>query len=255
MRLIVVILFIFSLNLAHSSSVYNIRVNNAKFSVKALNHYNNDLISINQISKHILPNSKVFKKENTIEAQDYKITFTPGAIYIVKENWLGKRVAQLDLPVMQMKNNIYFPLKSFLYSLDTLDIYNVLEGDDSKHYLLANNDFSGLGNFTKLQSLDDLLDESKKSIRNEDPIQLIFTNKDGKKMGVRTNNPYRKSFESISNKLYKSLDLLKPEEFKASPKIEELPIITPPNDTSTQYNLPEGLIRRELEEVKINPKK
>lgn len=250
-------MFIFSFSLAYSSSVYSIRVNNSKFNVKALNHYNNDLISINQISSHILPNSKVFKKENTIEAQDYKITFAPGAVYIVKENWLGKRVAQLDLPVLQMKNNVYFPLKSFLYSLDTLDIYNVLEGDDSKHFLLANSDFSGLAGFTntKIQSLDDLLEESKKTIRNESPSQLVISNGDGQQMKIKNSKPFTSSFENISNKLYKSLDLLKPEEFKPSPKIDEKPMMIIPDDTKTQYNLPEGLIRKELEEVKENPRR
>ena len=253
-------IFLLSFSGILAESVYNIRVNESNYSVKALNHYDNDLISLNQISRFILPNSKLIKNKNIIESNDFTITFTPGAIYIVKENWLGKRVAQLDLPVLQMRQNTYFPLKSFLLSLDTLNIYNVLVGDDNKHYFLANNNFAGLGKLPKLRNIDELVDESKNYItpRNDNKLNTNRTNDirfesgDGLQIKIKQTNPFKDSYQKTSKSIKNSINLLKPEEFKPTIiEVKEIQKEVP----KTEYLLPEELIRNELEEIKKNPKK
>lgn len=265
MKLLLLIFFAFGCSV-FAESIYSIRVNESNYSVKALNHYDNDLISLNQISRFILPNSKVIKDKNIIQANDYTITYSPGVIYIVKENWLGKRVAQLDLPVLQMKQNIYFPLKSFLLSLDTLNIYNVLVGEDNKHYFLADNNFSGLAKLPKLRSFDELIDESKNYItprnnfindlRNDNKSNsnktndIRFESGDGLQIKIKQANPFRDSYQQTSKTIKNSINLLKPEEFKPTKtETKEVPKEVP----KTEYLLPEELIRKELEEIKNNP--
>lgn len=246
-KLIVILIIGFST--LSAESVYNVRVNNSSFKINALKHYNNDLISVNQISNYVLPNSKLLKNSNAIESNDFTITYTPGTIYIVKENWLGKRVAQLDLPVLQLKKNIYFPLKSFLLSLDTLDIYNVLEGDDGFHFLLTDNNFSGLANLN-IKS-EDLIIESKNTIRQSD--KFFISDGDNKKIRINKAEPFKNSFDEITKKLGGAIKLLEPEEYKAKIKIEN-PTKLPPIEQNPEFIIPEGLIRKELEEIKQNPK-
>ncbi len=248
-----IIIFMISFCGLFAESVYSIRVNQSTYSVKALKHYENDLISVNQISRYIIPNSKIIKDKNVIQANDFTISFTPGAIYIVKENWLGKRVAQLDLPILEMKQNTYFPLKSFLFSLDTLNIYNVLAGDDNKHFLLTNNDFSGLSKLPKVRQIEELVDESKNYIT---PRNNIYINQqDGMNIKVSESEPFKKSFEETQKKVSRSLNLLKPEEFKPTEIISKPSDASPIEESKREYLLPEKLIRKELEEIKNNPQK
>lgn len=248
--LLTILLVLISSNL-YSSSVYSIRVNDSKFNVKALNHYGNDLISANQVSSYILPKSKYISKENKIEANDYTISFTPGTVYIVKENWLGRRVAQLDLPVLSMKRKVYFPLRSLIFSLDSLNIYNVLAGEDEKHFLLADNSFSGLTSLPKIQSLTELEKEARQSLNLKSTgvnNAIIFSSGDGKSVKVNESEPFKKSFLELNKKLSKSFKSLKPEKFVPSePAINEVNRI---DADLPQYVIPEDLIRKELEEVK-----
>lgn len=242
-----IIIFVFLMSYFAYSNTYNIRVNQSKFNVSAINHYGNDLISANQVSNYILPKSKFIKNDNKIESNDFTIHFTPGTVYIVKENWLGRRVAQLDLPVLSMKKNIYFPLKSLLYSLDSLNIYNVLASEDQKNFLLADNSFAGLSALPKLESLSELQNQALNSLPRKGSNSqnaIIFSSGDGTNIRVSESEPFKKSFLDLNKKFKKSIELLKPDKFvPTEPKKEDLP-------SENNYVIPKDLIRKELEEIK-----
>lgn len=259
MKLIKVILIILvnlsAYSFTLSSSVYDIRVNDSKYKVSPLNHYGNDLVSTIQVSKYLLPKTNYNSSERRFEGSDFILTFTPGTIFIVKENWLGKSIAQLDLPVLSMKKSFYFPLKSLIYSLDSLNIYKVLAGDDGKHFLLSDNSFSGLANLPTFEALKELKKEAEQTLKLKSSDlgkAILFSSGDGKSIKVSESNPFKESFLNLNKKLSSSLDNLKPEEFIPSKQVLEETKIDSLQNQNNEYHylIPKGLIRKELEEIR-----
>ena len=267
MKYLIIILFTLISSNLYSSSVYNVRVNDSKYKINALNHYGNDLISANQISKYLLSDTKYNAKEYSFEGSDFIIKFVPGVVFIVKENWLGKSVTQLELPVLSMNKNFYFPIKSFIYSLDSLHIYNVLAGEGERHFLLVNEKFSGLTALPEFKSIPEKDFEAENNfvvpksklpkISDKNSNAIIFSNNgDGTKININQNEPFKKSFLNIHKKLNKALESIKPDEFKPSDvnSNKDLKINNDKknidNNPELQYNLPQNLQRKELLDIK-----
>ena len=251
---ITIIIFFLSIN-AYSSTVYSIRSGSKTSSVKTTDFFGVDHFTHDQVAKYLLRKAKHSTKDHNFQFSQNVIHYLPGSFFISYENWSGKEVAQLNLPVRKIRNKFYFPSESFLKALDTLDVYTVSFSADKKHIVLASNEdvfsFRDLPKFPKFE----MAQKSKLKIVGE---QRSY----GNTLSYTSSNPFIKSFKSLNKELSSSIKDLKPEKLM-------LPLKTPAQEVkediqssnpkmkkglekkekSQEYLIPKGLIRRELQEL------
>lgn len=216
------------------SSTLKLSVNAKIRSIQSTKMNGNDYISVYSASKHLMPGSNYNAKENKIEAGDFDLYYYPNSFFIVKEDWNGATYYQLGLPVTESKNRYFFPLISFLFALDSMNIYDVAAVDKGINYTLVSKGESLLKPLAK--------NSSSTNFSNSVDGKLKFTD-------TYTTDPFKDSFIKSSKKLQEAFKDLKPKTELLEAKLKESDAVTD-KPKPGPYELPKGLIRRELEEVR-----
>lgn len=226
------IIIIFSL-LGFSSTV-KLSIDAKIRSIQSTNMNGNEFISAYSASKYLLPGSKFNSKENKIEAGDFDLYYYPNSFFIVKEDWNGATYYQLGLPVAEVKNRDFLPLRSFIFALDSMEIYDVATVNKGLNFTLV----------SKGQSLLMPLanNSSNSRINNSVDGKLKYTD-------TYSTDPFKDSFIENSKKLKEAFKDLAPKTELYESNVKENSSVTQ-KPKPGPYGLPKGLIRRELEELR-----
>ncbi|MEN6295233.1 MAG: hypothetical protein ABFD61_03780 [Chloroherpetonaceae bacterium] len=102
---------------------YKVNLNNNVKIIDLYNISNKQYISINQLS-YLFKNKTSKNSSNSIDLGFGRFTFLPSS-YFAKVEFNGQtRIQQYNLLVLNYQNEILIPLHSFIYSLDSLNLYN-----------------------------------------------------------------------------------------------------------------------------------
>lgn len=243
------IVFFTLLNFAKADVVYSIRTNKIDKKVKAKNLHGVDYINSKQLANSIFKNYKFDKKANKFTSKEFNISFIPGSFFILADDWSGPKISQMNLPVLNVFGDSYFPLLGLVSALDSLGVYDVSLSKDNHHISLQSNRYFSYGSLPKLPKL---------RIINRNTAEVVKYQV-GKTYSDIT--PFKDEFLSSANKLVESLKVLKPTKNIIKIKDEESKqnelnqkylekIKAKKSKLNKPYNMPKGLKRKELEEVK-----
>lgn len=246
----IAIILIFLSSLALADNIF-IKKNGKEKRLRSIEMNGSDYVYSYDVARNIFPNSKYDSKTNTISNPAFTLKFHPGNFYLMMEDWEGRRIIQLGLPVAEYRNKIYFPASHFFFGLDSLDIFSISQSKDQKL-------------FTVVQTGETLLkplEKYKPRSKQENKTAVVY-DREGNPVLINLNsteNPFSETFLENSAALSEFLELMdnfeesyipikdyekekidqNPEEFRPSKKTKPTP-----------YFLPEELIREELEEVR-----
>ena len=103
---------------------YSVTINNTNKIIESYNINNKNYISINQLS-YLFKNKEIKKNAYAIDLDFAKFYFLPASYFAKVQRNDIETIYQYNLLVINYNNDILIPLHSFIYSLDSMKIYQV----------------------------------------------------------------------------------------------------------------------------------
>lgn len=221
--------------LAFSANV-KVSVNNKIRVIQPTKISGTDYITASAVSKLLLPGSKFKAENNKIEAGDFDLYYFPKSFFVIKEDWAGSHYYQLGMPAVTRSGRDFLPLKTLVYALDTMDVFDVASAEKGVQFTLV----------SKGQTL-------LQPLASNNRTKKIRRNREGKYSFSDTYSldPFRDSFLENNEKLKEAFKNLEPKLKKFETLFQEkTPSFISDEPKANSYGLPKGLIRRELDEVR-----
>lgn len=254
MKNIIIILF-FSLLSVCFSTEYSLRVGDKVSKIQTITLNGSEYVSVRDISKYLFPNSKLDLKKREIQNNSYSLIYHPGNLFIVMENWEGKRISQMGLPVAEYKNKDYLPGEHFFATLDSLELFDVSSSLDGRFFTFLAKGEKLLKPLAKYRPGSSGVQKSAIRFNSEGyPVIVNFS---------RNLDPFSNSFFDNSRKLSKYFEQLEIQTFNdPSESIilddnsirSESDLFNINDLRPTPYFIPEKIIRKEIEEVRQGKK-